>query len=200
MRPAILPLALAPLALLACGPHTRTADLYYPPRDEADVRPIPAAFVPEDAPTIVVQDFEDRRRWLEIGDRRTAQRGRHTTRVLSEVPVEEWVRDGVTAELERAGLETVPEALALPEMLYLSGRVHAAFVSRRFYYEGTVRITGIVRCGCHGKILLSRKFVGETSLPTDVVTDDPYSETLSRALRRVGQLLAADVAALSPCR
>ena len=37
-------------------------------------------------------------------------------------------------------------------------------------------------------------------MPTDIETDDPFSETLSRSLRRVGQLLAADVAALTPCR
>jgi len=193
---AIVALALVPSA--ACS-STRTAELYYPPRDTASSRPIPAAFVRPGAPAFVVDDFEDRRRWQEIGGVRTRLRGRQHVRLLSDQPIEDWVRDGVAAEFQRAGLEAVVDGEPGADALHLSGRVHEAYSERRHYYEGTVLITGIARCGCHGKILLSRKYLGTTTLPLDVEAQDPHAEVLSRALQRAAQLLASDAATLSPC-
>ena len=189
--------AVLTLLVAGCATSSRTIALHYPPATEHPPHLVDGSRDGGDVVPAVVGAFEDARPGSRVGETLTRWHF-HTTTLEAAEPIVEWVRAGMEIELARAGFDVhdAPYEGGSPG-IRLEGRIEEAFVSRRFYLEARVKMTGFVRCTCHGKILLLRSLLADVSLDSD--TQNGEAEALSRALQQVARDFALAAGERTSC-
>lgn len=176
------------LGLAACTNPRSSVELYYPPKTPAHKIGVNLSHLGSDLrPSVHVLPFEDVRSFRRVGEYRTDW-GFHAKLINPSNSVGEWFRAGLSRAIEDMGFELVSADAA---QITLGGKLREAFVSKRFFYDTRLDLHLVVRCGCHGKILVSRELKLESSLKAE--ENEEYAEALAEILEHTGEAIALEL-------
>jgi len=183
------PLLLAfALLLEGCISPQSEVELYYPRRGEQKQITLPV-LAPSSGqrPSLHVIGFEDVRPWSRVGESRSDW-GFHTNVIEPSNSVNQWLRDGLTLALAQEGYGLVARETA---GVTIEGKLRELFSAERFSYEALLRLLVVARCGCHGKILISKELTFTTLL--DGQAQSGHAESLAIVLEQAAIQIAQEL-------
>lgn len=179
-----------------CAFGNRHVTLAYPPQLPPGARPATAAppLDPKPGETVILLALLDQRSMKQSIGAVHNGFGMHTADVLAKNDVAEWVTDGATSELKKAGFTVVRAAMSQADMVepVISGEIIKVYCGAWTKYEAEVAFD--VRIVKQGKELLKKSYVGKNDSTMNwSASSKSYGQALAEALSTAAGNFAAEI-------